>query len=57
MSRMKSCLYFIEYKNGDEDTMNLLIENKIGIDIIIIIIIIIIITETESNFETNYLYY
>ncbi len=22
MSRMKSCLYFIEYKNGDEDTMN-----------------------------------
>ena len=22
MSRMKSCLYLIEYKNGDEDTMN-----------------------------------
>ena len=22
MSRMKSCLYLMEYKNGDEDTMN-----------------------------------
>ena len=22
MSKLKSCLYFIEYKNGDEDTMN-----------------------------------
>lgn len=22
MSKMKSCLYHIEYKNGDEDTMN-----------------------------------